>query len=188
MTLTVFRLKDGGRGMSTHGLLERSGHFGPEYLQKTQALFDKYYPIEVDPHLSPDKKLAAMEEWWEASHALIVAQGVRRQDLDTCAGNGGLAFREGVRQLLEATRARRIPVLIFSAGLGDVLRQALRLHLGEWDHVRVFANWMQFNQSDVVTGFKGRTMHVLNKASFAQQAAQGQAGEAPRRNVLLMGD
>jgi hypothetical protein len=49
MTLTSFRMPDGSRGMSTHGILERSGYFGEAFTERAKQIFNKFYPIEVGP-------------------------------------------------------------------------------------------------------------------------------------------
>eukprot|EP00961_Rhodomonas_salina_P035106 472732-Rhodomonas_salina.1 len=42
MTLTSFRLPDGSRGMSTHGILERSGYLGEEFTTRAKAIFNRW--------------------------------------------------------------------------------------------------------------------------------------------------
>ena len=60
--------------MSTHGILERSGYFGEAFTERAKQIFNKYYPIEVDPNVDPVTKTAAMSEWWETTHGLMVAE------------------------------------------------------------------------------------------------------------------
>lgn len=63
MTLTTFFMPNGSRGMSTHGILERSGYFGEAFTTRAKQIFNKYYPIEVDPSIDIATKSAAMSEW-----------------------------------------------------------------------------------------------------------------------------
>ena len=56
MTLTSFLMPDGSRGMSTHGILERSGYFGDAFTTRAKQIFNKYYPIEVDPNVDAKTK------------------------------------------------------------------------------------------------------------------------------------
>lgn len=126
MTLTAFKLPDGSRGMSTHGILERSGYFGDSFTTRAKEIFNKYYPIEVDPNIDAKTKWAAMSEWWETTHALIIAQGVQKQDIVNCVRGGQFAFRDGVKELLDTLNDQDVPVLVFSAGIYNVLEECFR--------------------------------------------------------------
>ena len=41
--------------MSTHGILERSGYFGEAFTDRAKQIFNKYYPIEVDPNIEASR-------------------------------------------------------------------------------------------------------------------------------------
>ena len=120
MTLTSFLMPDGSRGMSTHGILERSGYFGEAFTTRAKQIFNKYYPIEVDPNIDPATKWAAMSEWWETTHGLMVAEGLTKSDIKSCVAQGHFAFRDGVQELLGKLAQRKVPVMVFSAGIANM--------------------------------------------------------------------
>lgn len=42
-----------------------------EYQSTVKALRKKYYPIEMDPHLTVEEKIKHMEEWWIRSEKAL---------------------------------------------------------------------------------------------------------------------
>ena len=61
MTLTKYWVGT-ARGYSCYRVLEGSSAVPPSYAKATRALHDKYYPIEVDEHLSVEEKIPYMIE------------------------------------------------------------------------------------------------------------------------------
>ena len=153
MTLTSFLMPDGSRGMSTHGILERSGYFGEAFTTRAKQIFNKYYPIEVDPNIDPATKWAAMSEWWETTHGLMVAEGLTKSDIKSCVAQGHFAFRDGVQELLGKLAQRKVPVMVFSAGIADVLEEIFRQRLG-MDDVNIVSNRMKFDSTGKLIGFQ----------------------------------
>ncbi|KAL5999266.1 hypothetical protein ACLOJK_040716 [Asimina triloba] len=98
---------------------------------------------------------------------------------------------------------RDVPVLIFSAGLADIIEEVLRQKLHRsFKNVRIVSNRMVFNDDGRLVGFKGKTIHVLNKNEHALEmaapvhdhlgdddgTADDTASVKKRTNVLLLGD
>ncbi|XP_057463228.1 uncharacterized protein LOC130753261 isoform X1 [Actinidia eriantha] len=198
-TLTKYWL-DGRRGQSSHSLLKQEN---PEYDVKRRKLYEYYHPLEFNPTIPLDEKAKLMEEWWEKTHALLIEGGVTYDAIKTSVGNAIIAFREGVVELFEFLEEREVPVLIFSAGLADIIEEVLRQKLHRsFKNVKIVSNRMLFDQSGQLVSFKGKTIHVLNKNEHALDMAapvHDQLGDAngsiddnasvkKRTNVLLLGD
>ncbi|KAI5058683.1 hypothetical protein GOP47_0026853 [Adiantum capillus-veneris] len=200
MTLTKY-LVDGKRGQSSHSLLNQGN---PEYDMKRQLLFDHYYPLEISPTIPLPEKTKLMEEWWEKTHCLLVEGGLSRQAIVESVARAKIEFRDGVNFLLQFLQDNSVPVLIFSAGLSDIIEEVMHQKLGrKFANVRIVSNKMEFDSNDNLIGFKGKTIHVLNKNEHAlgmsSQHHGLQTGSNPdsetdvsalkrRTNVLLLGD
>mmetsp|Transcript_22109 Transcript_22109/g.72803 ORF Transcript_22109/g.72803 Transcript_22109/m.72803 type:complete len:330 (-) Transcript_22109:261-1250(-) len=186
MTLTSFLMPDGSRGMSTHGMLERSGYFGEAFTTRAKDIFNRFYPIEVDPNLDWDSKFAAMSEWWETTHKLIVEQEVTKKDIAACVKAGHFRFREGVPELLAQLKEREVPILVFSAGIADVLEEIFKQRLG-LEGLPIISNKMKFDEEGKLVGFENNTIHIMNKGAVA---LEGQNLELvkDKSNVILLGD
>jgi 5'-nucleotidase len=187
MTLTSFLMPDGSRGMSTHGILERSGYFGEAFTARAKQIFNKYYPIEVDPNIDPATKWAAMSEWWETTHALMVAEGLTKSDIRSCVSQGHFAFRDGVQELLDKLTEKKVPVMIFSAGIADVLEEIFRQRLG-LENVNIVSNRMKFDSKGKLIGFQDKTIHIMIKGAVALKGTPNYEKVRGRKNIILLGD
>ncbi|TXG49272.1 hypothetical protein EZV62_025147 [Acer yangbiense] len=190
---------NGSRGQSSHGLLQQDN---AEYNAKRQALYDYYHPLEFSPTIPIEEKTKLMEEWWGKTHNLLIEGGLTYDAIKRSVANAPIAFREGVVELFEFLEERDIPVLIFSAGLADIIEEVLRQKLHKvFKNVKIVSNRMVFNNGHLVS-FKGKTIHTLNKNEHALDMAaplhdqlgdtDGQIDDSAsvknRTNVLLLGD
>lgn len=187
MTLTSFLMPDGSRGMSTHGMLERSGYFGDTFTTRAKEIFNKYYPIEVDPNIDAATKWAAMSEWWETTHGLMVAEELTKSDITECVAQGHFQFREGVQEFLEKLSENKVPVMVFSAGIADVLEEIFKQRLNMQD-VNIVSNRMTFDNDGKLVGFKDKTIHIMNKGAVALKGTPNYEKVRGRKNVILLGD
>ncbi|KAJ9553807.1 hypothetical protein OSB04_017852 [Centaurea solstitialis] len=190
-TLTKYWV-DGCRGQSSHALLQQEN---PEYNAKRDELFNYYHPIEYDPNIPVDEKTKLMEEWWGKTHGLLIEGGLTYDAIRSSVASGVIAFREGVE--------RDIPVLIFSAGLADIIEEVLRQKLHRtFKNVKIVSNRMKFDQNGNLVSFTGKLIHSLNKNEHALDMAASlhdhlgevddqiidSASVKKRTNVLLLGD
>ena len=75
MTLTKYWV-GAERGYSCYRVLECSSAVPPSYAKATRALHDKYYPIEVDEHLSVEEKIPSMIEVSDCRYIRILRSTV----------------------------------------------------------------------------------------------------------------
>lgn len=198
-TLTKYWV-EGQRGHSSHGLLQQGNL---EYDLKREELYDYYHPLEIDPAIPLDEKAKLMEEWWGKTHALLIEGGLNYDAIRSSVAKSRITFREGVIELFELLERNNVPVLIFSAGLADIIEEVLRQKLHRsFNNVRIVSNRMVFDGNGNLVSFKGKTIHVLNKNEHAIDMAgpiHDQLGDADgliddtssvklRTNVLLLGD
>ncbi|CAK8572931.1 unnamed protein product [Lathyrus sativus] len=198
-TLTKFWV-NGTRGQSSHGLLQQDN---PEYNAKRQQLYEYYHPLEFSPTLELEEKRKLMEEWWGRTHGLLMEGGLTYESIKQSVANGNIAFREGVSELFEFLEEQDIPVLIFSAGLADIIEEVLRQKLNRsFKNVKIVSNRMVFNADGQLVSFKGKLIHSLNKNEHALDMAapvHEHFGDIDsptddndllkkRTNVLLLGD
>ncbi|PVH31459.1 hypothetical protein PAHAL_9G149900 [Panicum hallii] len=191
---------EGARGQSSHGLLRQGNE---EYDAKRVALYEHYHPIEICPDIPLPEKAKLMEEWWEKTHGLLIEGGLTYEDIKKSVSDAAIAFRDGVVELFEYLEERDIPVLVFSAGLADIIEEVFRQKLHRsFKNIKVVSNRMVFNEEGRLVAFKGKTIHVLNKNEHALDMAapvHDNLGDPngsiddyslvkKRTNVLLLGD
>ncbi|KAM2028701.1 hypothetical protein FF1_040033 [Malus domestica] len=198
-TLTRYRV-NGCRGQSSHGLLQQEN---PEYDRKRQELYEHYHPLEFSPTIPLEEKTKLMEEWWGRTHGLLVEGGVTYDGIKQSVADSTIAFREGVVELFEFLEERDIPVLIFSAGLADIIEEVMRQKVHRlFKNVKIVSNRMEFDDNGRLLSFRGKTIHSLNKNEHALDMAgplhdrlgdvdgppYENASVKTRLNVLLLGD
>ncbi|CAI5935545.1 unnamed protein product [Closterium sp. NIES-64] len=174
-TLTKFTV-NGKPGQSCHMLLNLRH---PELEERGRRLTAKYLPMETDPHLPFEEKFQCMVEWWTAAHDLLLESGITRADVTKSVAAANTAFRDGFCDMLALLEAHGVPLLIFSAGLADVIEELLHQQLPRsFSNVRVVSNRMQFDESGRLIAFPGRIIHVLNKNEHALELAALEEGTA----------
>lgn len=61
--------------------------------------------------------------------------------------NNGVLFRDGCNDLFKLLHCHKIPLLIFSAGLGDIIEEVLRQRSTYYDNMKVVSNFMKYDKN-----------------------------------------
>ena len=171
---------------SAHGVMERVAGASEEYTRTTQANTAKFYPIEIDPKLTIEEKLPYMREWYSSNHAAMVGAGISSSSIDAAVLSAPVVMRPGAGALLSLLQSSAVPLLIFSAGLADVIERILSslLSLPPSPTTRVVSNRMSFSPSGEVTSFSEPLIHMFNKSQAAVPAPE----QLRSPNQILLGD
>lgn len=187
MTLTAGASSDPGIRNSSWGLLESSRLQKPEFIAEYKANYRKYSPVIWDdtiPYLERDR---LMREWYERVREHMREHGVTRENLARSARSGVLLPRPGLCGFFSLARANNVPVVVFSAGLGDVIEEFLRFHGVVLDNAWILADFHEHDELGLPLSFRSGIIHPLNK-NEAHAAYDVHAIASRRKNVLLMGD
>ena len=152
-------------------------------------MYEYYYPIETCADRSVADKVPIMKEWYERSHDLFVRDGVVEGDLATAVGASSVTFRAGVVEVIDFSRDHGVPLLIFSAGIGNLVHALLTKMYGPLPPtVHVVSNWMQFSAAGTLTGWSSPLVHMFNKDESHLRATPVYPQLLRRPNVVLVGD
>ena len=66
-----------------------------------------------------------MVEWWSKAHELIMEEELTVEKISQAVYQSNCKLRNGFEMIIKTCRERDIPLLIFSAGLGDIIEQVL---------------------------------------------------------------
>ncbi|XP_019120326.2 7-methylguanosine phosphate-specific 5'-nucleotidase isoform X1 [Larimichthys crocea] len=187
MTLTRFA-HNGKRVPTTHNILDNRLLINEDCTKKIRALLNTYYPIEIDPSRSAEEKLPLMVEWWTKVHELLIEQRIRKDMLAQAVKESSAMLRDGYKVFFDHLAEQQIPLLIFSAGVGDVLEEVIQQNHVFHPNVHIISNYMDFDQTGVLRAFKGQLIHTFNKREGALSHAAGLTELQGRPNVLLLGD
>ncbi|XP_041736619.2 cytosolic 5'-nucleotidase 3 [Coregonus clupeaformis] len=187
MTLTRFAY-NGKRCPTSHNILDNSKLISEECKAQLKDLLNTYYPIEIDSKRTAEEKLPLMVEWWTKAHTLLVQQRIRKDLLQDVVKESDAMLREGYQLFFDHLQEHSIPLLIFSAGVGDVLEEVIRQAGVFHPNVKVFSNYMDFDETGALKAFKGELIHIYNKREGALLNTGHFQELKSRHNVLLLGD
>ncbi|XP_044540609.1 cytosolic 5'-nucleotidase 3A-like [Gracilinanus agilis] len=80
MTLSRFSY-NGKRCPTCHNVIDNCKLVTDECRKKLSQLKERYYAIEIDPHLTMEEKYPYMVEWYTKSHSLLVEQALPKNKL-----------------------------------------------------------------------------------------------------------
>jgi HAD superfamily hydrolase (TIGR01544 family) len=187
MTLTAGQSNEPGVRNSSWGAFESSAFRSPSFIAAYKALYKMYSPAIHDGSHNLVERDRLLHEWYGKTLELVMRNRISRQDIARAALSGVVAPRPGLGEFFDAAQRKEIPVVIFSAGLGDFIVPFLEHHKISLDGVQIVSNFYQFDQNGMITGQLNSTVHSLNKnESHADYGVHTIALGRP--NVLLLGD
>jgi 5'-nucleotidase len=118
-------------------------------------------PIEHDPHLTREQKLPHMIDWWQKSFDLVVSTGITRQNVADIVRHSTTHLKEGCLWFFYTLERCDVPLLIFSAGLGDMIQEWLAQDCGQFKNIKIVSNFMTFSgETKKITGFQGKSIEL----------------------------
>jgi len=177
-------------------------------------LQEKYIPIENDANLPTSEKAKHMEDWARLSDELFISNGLTKSAVRNSTFKSiqstNAKLRDKVVEFFELLNSNRIPLLIFSAGIADVLETVLEFTLPSPLFNSVFnrlafvvSNRFIYSEEPIprlegedeeddyqLIGFSTPSIHVFNKkaSSFLETPFFQLTDESDRDNVILIGD
>jgi len=168
--------------------IREGGYLTPEYPAKAHALFDKYHPIEISETIPQEEKNKKMVEWWNTHLSLIVESGMNKEVIEDIINKRRIHYRESAKEFFNTLAKQNIPLLIFSAGVGDLIEGSLKYEGFFNKNIHIISNFFDFDKKGTAKGYKGAVIHSFNKN-------EGQIKNSPyfeqvkgRKNVVLLGD
>ena len=182
-------------------MLGHSPFLNEEFRLTSQGNDAKYLPIEQDPKLTIAQKLPHMERWYALNHAAMTHCMLERSNIKAAVDaasegeNPKLCIREQAPELIDLVQRAGVPLLIFSAGLADVIDVAVASYflpacsteLAPTTHI--FGNRMMWEQGEDgverLMGFSA-LVHMFNKNMRAVPPDLQQ--QCMRDHCIVIGD
>ncbi|XP_055530429.1 7-methylguanosine phosphate-specific 5'-nucleotidase [Wyeomyia smithii] len=187
-TITKQRLSNGEKILTSFGMFNECRSLPASVLLESKKLFEKYRPIEIDPHMPLEEKIIYMIEWWSKTGDLLKGFPLPQEEIAEVAKRFKEGLRDGTHQMFWDLNEQRVPCLVFSAGLGDsvvsVLRQADVLH----PNVKVISNFLQYGADGNLNGLQEKMIHTFNKNETALEGTEYYDLVHDRDHVIVMGD
>lgn len=128
---------------------------------------DKYYKkygfIEFDYHIDKDKREKYIIEWYDKCMDLYYQYGLTKEKLQDSIDNSKLILRKGAKDFLFKLYENNVPVIIFSAGIGNVIEQFLKNEECYYNNITIIGNFIKFDENGDMIKFSDDMIHSLNK-------------------------
>jgi len=103
-----------------------------------------------------------------------------------------LQFRERVHEFLVCLDQHNIPLLVFSAGIGDIIdRVFVHVEGRVYKNIHVISNRILTDGGGIISGWKEPVIHVFNKNEMALSHTSSSlwfGSVSHRKNMVLLGD
>ncbi|XP_068982365.1 7-methylguanosine phosphate-specific 5'-nucleotidase [Bombus flavifrons] len=186
LTLTKQHV-NGKKVLSSFGIFSKCKQLPETYAKESSRLYQKYRPIEIDPNLSIEVKTEAMREWMIAAEEILKGIPFTPDEIPEISNIYGTHLRDGTKEFFEKLHFVKIPVLVFSAGLGDIVEAILKNQGVLFDNVKIISNFLKYKDGKLAGFQNERLIHVFNKNEHAIEQDYFKVLEG-RKNVFLMGD
>lgn len=187
-TLTRVHL-NGERVECSWGVFEHSSLLPSDYTEQTKKLKEKYLKIECDPKMSIEEKTPFMIEWYTKANKLLQTSGVEKSMFPKMVKSSNVAFRDRTDEMLNKLTESNVPLLVLSAGLGDLVVEILKhFDLMHASNTKVVSNFLAFDPDGKVCGIEGEMIHVFNKNESAVHDSPYFKELQSRHNIVLLGD
>jgi 5'-nucleotidase len=97
-------------------------------------------------------------------------------------------MRKNFKRFFKLLNSKKVPVLILSSALGDVIEGVLKQHKIFTKNIHVISNFFDFSKNGKAKGYKGKIVHVFNKDESQIKGTPFFSKIASRKNVILLGD
>ncbi len=179
---------DGKKVGTSYARLRSKDYLGQEYIEKAHQMFDKYYPIEIDPKLSREEKAVHMQHWWEEHHDFLVEKGLSSQMLEEVSESEEIKLREGIPEFLALAHKNNIPFVIMSAGIGNVIKLKFAHEGLLTSNVHIVSNFFVFDEEGKAVAREKEIIHTMNKHEKVLHDLPFYKDLEQRKNVILLGD
>ena len=113
----------------------------------------------------------------------MIKSGINKEVFIDIAKKKLVLPRKGLREFINLLKKNEIPLLIFSAGLGDIIREFLIKKKCFNKKIKIIANFFKFEENGKVNGYESDVVHIFNK-----KEVEHQENFPNRNNIILLGD
>ena len=79
----------------------------------------------MNPDLTVEEKIPVLTKWWDENHALLEQCGIDKIGISQAVKTSTALLRDGCNEFFSTLNGYEVPLLIFSAGIADVLEEII---------------------------------------------------------------
>lgn len=136
-------------------------YLGGECLKERMEIFNYYRPLELDYTIKEQEKQKIMKDWANKSFTLL-SKYLTENIINKSLENSNIHFRKGAKDFLAKMNNMNIPVIIMSAGVGNIIRNFLQKEGCLFDNIQIVSNFFEFRDEKAYIDLNN-IMATLNK-------------------------
>lgn len=159
-----------------------------EFIQESIRIFNYYHKYEIDENIPLEEKMLIMSEWYNKNIETLKKFGITEQTINYSADNESImSFRDGAKEFLEEMHDKGIPIIVISAGVGNIIQQFLTNNGCNFPNIYICSNFLQYKDG-IIQGVRDNNLiHPLNKNEISLPA-HIQEKVINRNNIILLGN
>lgn len=159
-----------------------------EFVQECTKIFEFYHKYEVDENIALQDKMSIMNQWYIKNIETLKKFGITEETISYSANNENImSFREGAKEFLREMSAKGIPIIIISAGVGNIIQQFLINNECNYDNIYICSNFLEYNNGIIIGVRSNNLIHPLNKSEDSLPT-HIKSKISNKNNVLLLGN
>lgn len=138
---------------SGFGVFPRTPLAPEEFKQEARKLFEYYYPIEIDPNIPEEERIAYMKEWTQKAINLLgnyIDETQFERTINFSARN--IEVRRGIKDFFLWVAEKGIPIIVISAWITNIIERVLDFEWIPYDGIQANA-----------LGFQDGTLRLVNE-------------------------
>lgn len=161
--------------------------YGETCKKDIEELNAKYEPFELDYTLEDKVKEQYMVEWYQKSMNLLYQYKLTNSNLKKALEKETLKFRNGAKVFLQRLQQDNVPVIILSAGIGNVIEEFLKKQECYMNNIYIISNFVLF-ENDKMQPFTKPILHSMNKRIEGKLPETWQNIINQKQYAILCGD
>ncbi|XP_055383456.1 7-methylguanosine phosphate-specific 5'-nucleotidase isoform X1 [Condylostylus longicornis] len=186
-TITKKHQSNGDKVPTSFGIFNKCKSLPSSYLDNYNELDVKYRKYEHSPDITLDEKIKLMKEWWQLSGEIVSGFPLDEKEIDEVASNYKDCLRDHSLELFETLNRLNVPVLVFSAGLGNSVVSVLKQANVMFPNMKVVSNFLEYKDG-LLNGLSKPMIHAFNKNETAIEGTEYYDLVHSRDHIIVMGD
>ena len=174
-----------GADNSSWASIFKNPNVSDEFVQECLKTFNYYHKFEIDNDISTKEKNELMKKWYQQNIKILKQFNITRDIIFESAKY--LSFRYGAKDFLKDMYENRIPVVIISAGVGDIIEQVLINEKSNYDNIYIYSNFFKYENNKIIGTRDNNFIHPLNKNEIII-SNDLKSIILNRKNILLLGN
>jgi len=137
-----------------------------ELKEECQNNRNYYLPKEKDYKISFSKKSKYMKEWLEKNIHIFIKSKITEEDIkEVSKDKNCMKLRKNAIDLFNYANKHKIPIIIISAGIEDIIENFLKANNLLNENVHIISNRLKYKDKKI-SGIKNKPVHSLNKSKI----------------------